>query len=162
METSVLDFQLNMLKTELDVINAAVRQMDEISKSIKEWTIGLWTAAVGGALITPKLSHFIGVTAAIPLLFWLVDTWHRRIQRKFIWRSDEISRFLNGPNLLKSFEEKRLVGFTLFDPASRTERSTAYWKFISWRKVMWLKSLTILYLGLAVLSAIIGIVAHRM
>ena len=162
MATTLLEFQLDMLKSELETVNATIRQMDEITKSVKEWAIGLWTAAVGGAIVTSRLSPFVGITAAIPLLFWLVDTWHRRIQRKFIWRSDEISRFLNGPALSKSFESNRVVGFTLLDPASRTATDPKYWDFISWRRVMWFKSLSILYVGLATLSLIIALVVRFM
>ncbi|HVE72326.1 MAG TPA: hypothetical protein VNI54_13235 [Thermoanaerobaculia bacterium] len=145
------------MKAELDTINASIRQMDDITKGVKEWTVGLWTAAVGGALITPRLSALVGITVVIPLLFWFVDTWHRRIQRKFIWRNDEISRFLNGPDLVKSFVTGQLVNFTLLDPASRSARDQQYLEFISWRKVMWFKSISIFYVGLMSLSVIIGL-----
>ena len=157
MSNAALEFQLEMLKAELETINESIRQMDDITKSVKEWTLGLWTAAVGGALITPRLSPFVGITAVIPLLFWFVDTWHRRIQRKFIWRNNEISRFLNGPDLAASFASGRLENFMLLDPASRSAKGDQYLEFISWREVMWFKSISIFYGGLMCLSVIIGV-----
>lgn len=160
MAITPLEYQLEMIKVEIETVNTTIRQMDDITKSVKEWTVGLWAAAVGGALVTPRLSAFVGVTAVIPLLFWLVDTWHRRVQRKFIWRSMEISDFLNGPRLHESFAEQRLVGFTVMDPKARTTTKPGYHQFISWRKIMLFRSLSILYIGLAAISAFIGLVLY--
>ena len=160
-EASVLEHQLEFLKLEIETINSSIRQMDDITKSVKEWTIGLWTAAVGGALVTENLSPYVALTALIPLLFWLVDTWHRRIQRKFIWRNIQISKFLNSDDLVKSFENDRLTGFPLFDPKARLSKNDGeYTKFVSWRQVMLFRSLSILYLGLAVISLILGVLHH--
>lgn len=155
MTLTALGYQLEMLKVEIDTVNASIRQMDEITKSVKEWTVGLWTAAIGGALATQNLNRYVGLTAAIPLLFWLVDTWHRRIQRKFIWRSIEISEFLNSELLHESFAQQKLVGFTLLDPKARVTKREGYEEFISWRRIMFFRSRSILYLGLAGLSIIV-------
>src|SRR4051812_24955470 len=92
---AAFEYQLEMLKLEIDVVNTTIRQMDDISKSFKEWTITLWAASVGGALVKPGLDRFVWATAAIPLLFWIVDSYHRVIQRRFIWRSLTIMDFLN-------------------------------------------------------------------
>lgn len=154
---SPLEYQLDILKLEIETVNATIRQMDEITKSVKEWTIGLWTASIGGALVTDELTGYVGLTAVIPLLFWFVDTWHRRIQRKFIWRSIEISKFLNDDRLPRSIGEGRLVGITLLDPKSRMTRGADYEDFVSWKKILLFRSLSILYAGLAAVSVTLGI-----
>jgi hypothetical protein len=164
---SALEYQLDMVKLEIETINTSIRQMDEISKSIKEWAIGLWTAAVGGALAVPRLTPFVGLTAVLPLLFWLVDTWHRRIQRKFIWRGIAIGDFLNDGRLSQSIESGTLIGFDVFDPPGRRLANRAdgdvnkrgYQDFVSWRKVMMFPSVSILYLGLTSVSLIVGALA---
>jgi len=157
MLSDLLPVQLEFLKLEVESINTTIGRLDEITKNIKQWTILAWTAAVGGALTDRELRPFIGATAAIPLLFWLVDTWHRRIQRKFIWRNIVISRFLNDGRLAKSVEEGRLVGFALLDPKSRLEQTADYHNFTSWRRVMLFRSLSILYLGMIIISLALGI-----
>ncbi|MDB3935843.1 hypothetical protein N9383_03895 [Granulosicoccus sp.] len=148
-------FQLEMLKQEYETINSSIRQMDDISKSLKEWAITLWTAAVGGALITPDLNNYIVVTAAVPLLFWLVDSYHHVVQRRFIWRSLRIMDFMNSENLFESFERKKLVGLTVLDAASRRERDGEIIEFTSWPRVMFFRTMSILYIGLALLSVAI-------
>lgn len=165
--TTRIEYQLDLLKVELETVNATIRQMDEITKSIKEWTIGLWTAAIGGALATTGLTRYVVFTAVIPLLFWLVDTWHRRIQRKFIWRGMEIGDFVNSDRLERSIAAGALVDFEVFDPqARRTSRGAAgaetqarFKAFVRWQDVMFFPSLAILYLGLALVSVIVGALA---
>jgi hypothetical protein len=158
---TLFEYQLDMLKLEVETINQSIRQMDEITKSIKEWTVGLWTAAIGGALVKPELANYIWVTVAIPLVFWLVDTWYRRIQRKFIFRGILIARFLNGERLEQSFTEGKLVGFSLLDPKSRSEASAEYEDFIAPRKVAFFPSVALLYLGLVGMSLLVWWLAPR-
>lgn len=156
---SPLEYQLDVLKLEIETINTTIRQMDDITKSVKEWTIGLWTAAVGGALVTTGMTGYVGLTAVIPFLFWFVDVWHRRIQRKFIWRSIEISKFLNDDRLPLSFQNGSLQGIVLLDPKNRLAKSAEYEDFVSWRKIVLFRSLSILYGGLTLFSLLLGLFA---
>jgi hypothetical protein len=150
---TLFEVQLDMLKVEIQAIDETIARMDEITKNVKQWAIALWTVSVGGAMKDPALAPYVGATAAVPLLFWLVDTWHRRIQRKFIWRTTQISTFLNDGGLEQSIAAGRFVGeFKLLDPASRTNRTKDYYAFIDYRGVMAFPSMLILYLGMIVLS----------
>jgi membrane-associated PAP2 superfamily phosphatase len=150
-----LQYQLQMLKTEIKVVNATIRQMDDISKSLKEWAITVWTASLGGALITPKLIPYAFATAAIPLLFWLVDSYHHVIQRRFIWRSHRIMDFLNDERLHQSFEQGRLIDFAVMDVASRRERDNDIERFASWPRVLMFKTMSLMYVGLAAISLVV-------
>lgn len=167
MPESLIDYQVDLLKVEIETINASIRQMDDISKNVKQWAITLWTAAVGGAIATEGLRRFLFLTAAIPLLFWFVDTWYRRIQRRFIWRSMEIGEYLNSESFARSITEKKLIGFWLFDPSAR--RTTVmqqansfpekpFESFIGWAEIVWFRSLSILYGGLIGMSVAIWLV----
>jgi hypothetical protein len=147
-----LQYQLEMLKIEVEVVNATIRQMDDISKSLKEWSITVWAAALGGALVTPDLKPYAFATAAIPILFWLVDSYHHVVQRRFIWRSLRIMDFLNDERLPQSFQEGRFVGFTVMDIASRRDRSGGLGSFASWPRVLLFRTMSLMYVGLAFVS----------
>lgn len=146
------EYQLDILKLEIETVNASIRQMDKMGESIKNWAILVWAAAIGATISQEKLNPYIALTAMIPPVFWLVDTWYRRIQRKFIWRSIQISKFLNDDRLTQSFNAQKLVGFVLFDPKSRLDKGEKYARFVSWYRVMMVRSLSLLYLSLAGMS----------
>jgi hypothetical protein len=155
--------QFELLKAEIEIVNGAIGQMDEITKNVKQWAVTVWAASIGGALSNERLTPFVVGTAAIPLLFWLVDTWHRRIQRKFIWRNIQIAGFINGGGLKQSLSRGEIVGFSLMDPKARAaEKERDFKKFISWWRVALFASVCILYLGMFLLSlAVAVIVAYR-
>lgn len=156
-----LQYQLQMLAAEVDVVNATIRQMDDISKNLKQWTITVWAASVGGALSTASLTRYVWATAAIPLLFWLVDSAHHVVQRKFIWRSLRIMDFLNDGRLGASYQAGHLVDFVVMDVANRRQRDDPEFnRFTAWTQVLLFRTLSILYIGLAALSLTIAIFFH--
>lgn len=153
MKMKMLEYQLDILKLEIETINSTIRQMDAMTEKIKNWAILIWAAATGATITTPDMNPYIAFTAAIPLAFWFVDAWYRRIQRRFIWRSSQISGFLNDGRLAKSFENEKIIDFVLFDPASRTSRGQAdYEDFISVRRTMRFESLYLIYSFLITMS----------
>jgi hypothetical protein len=167
MAESLISYQVDLLKVEIETINTSIRQMDEICKNIKQWAITLWTATVGGAIATEELRRYLILTAALPILFWFVDTWYRRIQRHFIWRSMEIGEFLNSDDFATSVSQDKLTGFWLFDPSARRRRvaqkvpsfpEKEFEKFIGWSEILWFRSLSILYGGLIAMSVAIWLV----
>jgi len=44
---SAFEYQMELLKVELDQIDSSIRQMDEMTKSIKDWAIVTWTISLG-------------------------------------------------------------------------------------------------------------------
>lgn len=153
------EYQLEILKAEIETINSAIRQMDTMTEKIKNWTVLIWAAAIGAAITREELNNYIVFTAAIPLAFWFVDGWYRRIQRRFIWRTDQISDFLNDGRLTASFEKGEFVEFRLFDPAGRKSRGDPeYQRFISLWRTMRFGSLSLLYAFLVVMSFLAWII----
>ncbi|MDM4015981.1 hypothetical protein [Roseiconus lacunae] len=148
----VLTYQLEMLRDEFKAVNETIRAGDDITKSIKEWAITVWVASVGGSLVNVEFRQYIVLTAIVPLVFWMVDTWHRVIQRRFIWRGMRIMDFLNDGGLEKSFSEGRIVEFNVLDVGSRRETSPKFREFISWRRVMLFRTLSLLYFSLTFIS----------
>jgi hypothetical protein len=90
------------VKLELTLIDAAIRQHDEIQKSIKNRAIAAWTAGIGVSLLSERLNDWLFLTALIPLLFWYVEALYRRLQRSFIFRTEEISERLNSPGFAQA------------------------------------------------------------
>lgn len=46
----MVDIHVDLLNAELNHIDGAIRQHDEITKSIKNWAVVTWTASIGLAL----------------------------------------------------------------------------------------------------------------
>ena len=101
------------------------------------------------------LTQYLVFSAVLPIVFWVVDAWWRRIQRSFIFRSQKISEFLNSDLLHESFAQRRLIGFKLLDPRGwQYHESAEYWEFIRIRRTLWFRSVAVFYLGLMGLSLV--------
>jgi len=68
---SFFEFQLDILKTEINQIHKIVARIDEITQQIKYWTIFIWAGSIsliiGSSNI--ELRKFILFIVAIPFLF---------------------------------------------------------------------------------------------
>src|ERR1700730_16809976 len=121
-------YQLEFLKLEFGSINEIIKRIDEMTQRNKDWAVLIWTGSISLAISQPSLRRYVWLTAVLPLLFWFLDAWWRRIQRSCIFRIQKISEFLNGPDLVLSFQQQRLVDFHLLDPRSRRYRETEEFK----------------------------------
>lgn len=141
----VFDIQLDLLKTELEQIGSAIRQGDEITKSVKNWAIVTWTAAVG--FVLKDAGGYVGATAVLPIVFWFVDGSFRRIQRSFIVRMEEISDYFNSEVFRRTAEVGAPMDFKLLVMRK--------WE-PGWRNTMvgtmLFRSVWLLYVGLAACS----------
>ena len=155
--SKTFDAQFELLKMELDHVNKAIAQQDEITKSIKNWSIVTWTASVGLAVSQPRLHHFLWLTAVIPFLFWFVDASFRRIQRSFIVRVKDIADHVNSESFRNSAATGAPIDFPLLQMRSRKKYEMSDWN--NWRKthligVMSFRSVSFLYLGLIIVSVV--------
>lgn len=153
--TSVFEYQMEFLKIELDQIEGAIRQMDEMTINVKKWAIVTWTLSLGTALATENLNTYIGLTAIIPLVFWIVDAKYRRIQRSFIYRNYQISDFLNDERLNQSIDKQQMVKFCVLDPRALKSHGPDYDNYVSLLSSIRFASVSILYLGLIIISFLI-------
>jgi len=157
---SAFEYQLELLKIELDQVDSAIRQMDEMTKSVKNWAIVTWTLCLGTSLATTSLNPYIGLTAIIPLVFWLVDARYGEMQAAFIYRINQISNFLNDERLIKSFDEKKLIDFRILDKIGKKSRDNEYKKDVKLSKSFFYKSNLYLYLGLILSSLVVHLLFH--
>ncbi|MEO0793954.1 MAG: hypothetical protein AAFX93_02260 [Verrucomicrobiota bacterium] len=159
--TRAFDTQFDLLKMELDLVNKAIGQQDEITKSIKNWAIVTWTASIGLAVSQSQLHPYLWLTAVIPFLFWFVDASFRRIQRSFIVRVKDISDHVNSQSFRNAAETGEATDFPLLEMRNRTEYSISDWD--NWRKthllgVMTFRSVSFLYGGLIIVSVVMWLV----
>lgn len=148
-------FQLEILKNELDTINKCIDKIDTLTHGFKNWTILLWGGSIILALgkdATDFKGKFI-LTAVAPILFWFLDAWWRRIQREFIYRNNDISKFFNNDNYQKSFEQQKIIGLVMYDLRSTNSNSKKNYKdFTSFKRAFLFRSVGIFYFGLILIS----------
>jgi hypothetical protein len=149
-ERRTFDVQLEMLKMELTHIDGAIRQHDEITKSVKNWAIVTWTASVGLALKDPNLHGFVWLTAVVSIVFWFVDGSFRRIQRSFISRVRQISEFVNSEDFKVAADNGAPMDFPLLFMRRKTGEFNN-----TQLGTMLFPSVSILYIGLAVCSLLV-------
>lgn len=157
-QTQSFAYQLEFLKLEYGAINEIVKRIDEMTQKNKEWAILIWAGSVSLAISQSGLRRYALLTAILPVLFWFIDAWWRRIQRSCIFRVQKISEFLNGPNLAESFREKKLIDFYIVDPrGSKYRNDLEYKKFTSVFKTMLYFEVGGFYFGLTLLSIALGL-----
>lgn len=149
----LIDIQLEMLTAELNHIDGAIRQHDEITKSIKNWVVVTWTASIGLSLKESDLHSFIWMTAIVPLVFWIVDGSFRRIQRTFIGRVRQISDYVNSPGFRTAAENGSALEF----PLLLMRRKTNDFKD-TLLGTMLFRSVSLLYVGLALCSIAVWLI----
>lgn len=152
-----LNFQLDFLKSEFTNITESVKRIDDITQTIKNWTIIIWLGSISFSISQSYLQPYIYLTASIPLLFWMVESTWRRIQRKFIFRLYKISDFINSDKLRESFKEGKLIDFKVLDPTGIQYRQTdEFIKIIGFFRTMLVKPNAPFYIALILLTLIIG------
>ena len=68
----LFDFQLELLKKEIDIICSVIGRYDDILFRIKGWTITLWIAVVGWG-IHSQSSMILVLAIIVPILFCFVE-----------------------------------------------------------------------------------------
>ena len=154
-ERRAFDYQLEVLKAELTHIDGAIRQHDEITKSVKNWAILTWTGSLGLALKDQNLHSFVWLTAVIPMVFWIVDASFRRIQRSFIRRIEDIAKFVNSEKFRLSAETGTPNDFELL---LMRHKSTKFKDTLL--GAMLFRSVWFLYVGLAICSLIVWLMVR--
>lgn len=144
-ELKRLEYQLDLLKCELTVIQDTTMKIVEFTQSTKNWAIGIWAGSV--ALLLGQqadLSKYIIFTAILPLSFWFVDAHWRHVQRRTTYRQNKIREFLNDERLLESFKEKKIVDFIVYDPYASEYRGvpdiakfSSRWRTFKYPELLW-------------------------
>ena len=152
-EAQCLQFQLELLREELKVIDNTIARLDNHTQMTKNWAVVTWVASVGAILSKAELRPFLGLTAMLPLMFWFIDGNWRRLQKRSAYRAKVISQFINDGRLLQSFREQKVVDFYIFDPIGSQHKNDAGYLFsVSLRRALMFKSVWIIYWALTAIS----------
>ncbi len=120
LELKRLTYQLDFLKIEIAAIQDTIWRFVEITQTTKNWAVAIWAGSIGLLLgQQANLSKYLIFTAVLPMIFWYVDAHWRHLQRKASYREMKIREFINDERLLKSFKEKKVVDFIVYDPTGR-------------------------------------------
>jgi hypothetical protein len=156
-----LKFQLEILKSELQTIDQTVERIDEITQTTKNWAIVTWAGIISIAVGQPELRKFIIFTAILPFVFWYIDGHWRHLQRRSTFRAIKIKEFLNDERLYKSFEQKKLIDFIVYDPIGHQyKKLPEYQKHISIRHTLNFSEVRNFYLGLIMISIALGVIFY--
>src|SRR5688500_12670166 len=96
LELRRLDYQLDILKSELVLIQDTTMKIVEFTQTTKNWAVVIWAGSIALLLGQREdLSKYVIFTAVLPLSFWLVDAHWRHIQRRATYRQNKIREFMN-------------------------------------------------------------------
>lgn len=158
MNEKAFNYQLEILKEELRMINAAIRKLDDVTQNIKKLTVTIWIGGMYiGLILDQGLRDQVWFVLVIPLFFWPIDAYYRHTQRTFIYRVNQIRDFLNSVVFADCFHNNQFPAeFVVFDPKARKSAHrkdfkdfSGFWKALFFRSVMWL------YVSLMVISVLV-------
>jgi hypothetical protein len=151
-------YQLDLLKREVEIIDNAIARIDGITQNIKNWALVIWIGVITVALSDPDLRRYIIYSGVIPMSFWLLNARWSYFSRGFIYREAKISEFLNSDRLRESFQEQRLIGLKVLDPAGVQYRKThEYQRTVNYWRALKYPEVYIFYLGLLLISVLAGL-----
>lgn len=154
-------YQLDILKIEIDQIEKAIERFDQIAQTTKNWAIVTWAGSIAIALSNSDLRDYIIVTFILPILFWFIDAWFRRLQARSIVRNKRISEFLNSDIFFESFKQHRFVNFLVLDPVGSQHRGEKqYEQRIRICKIIFYPEIAGFYGGLTSISILLSIVIN--
>lgn len=158
-QSECFQYQLEILKKEIDLINDGLSRLDENGRQIKYLAILAWAGTMGIVLsVENQLRQYAIWVTIIPVIFWLATARWSSMLRKFAYRLDKISDFMNSEKFKDSFEKQELIGFKLLDPRGRQyDKDWDFKKTVGlWRSLArWENSP--LYFGLILINIAIGV-----
>lgn len=158
-DQSLLTFQLELLRDEINKIQGTIAAYDDLSFKIKGWALTLWLGTLGYA-IDQRSPLLILVSVPVLMAFWFLDANFKSYQQRSIARMGYIERFINesvrGPvgSLAEAFEKCSFGSFVVPDPIGHQtckvdERFKRHYKRkTSFRRSLWIRNIRLLYLFL--------------
>lgn len=155
------DYQLEVIKWELNDIESSIRKMDDLENSTKKWAIVTWIGALAVLLKDKNLHEHIYISAFLPLLFLMADAHWRKLQRRFIYRLNKISNFINSKEFDQAFANRDLQNFKILDPISRLDKGFDELKeYTSLKRILCYPTVFLIYAGQVLLSLMIYVLIN--
>ena len=103
-------YKFELLKQEMDTLQSGIRTYDGTLFTIKGWAITIFSAFIFFAADKQK-PIFLTFCAIAIVLFWLLDSIYRSIQRIYIKRYNQIERYLQSPEFTQAVEARSFKDF---------------------------------------------------
>jgi len=85
--------KFDLLKTELELVQRQIDKYDQLSATVKTWTVTLW-AAIFGWSFQSKQQGLILIALFIVLIFWVIDAVNKNFRQDYKARRAEIAQAL--------------------------------------------------------------------
>lgn len=114
---SEFQYKFELLKQEIDILQNGIRTYDNTLFMIKGWSITIFSAFITFAADKDKPVFLIYCGISI-MLFWLLDSIYKSIQRIYISRYNEIESFLKSSDFDKAIKEESFDCFQVVNTGS--------------------------------------------
>jgi len=150
------DYQFELLKFELDTLQQGIRTYDSILFIIKGWAITIFSAVILFSAQVEKPIYLL-LCVMSTLLFWLLDSVFKAIQKAYTMRYNEIEKFLQSDKFRKSLTKRSLDGFVFPDIASGFARGIKF-EMRQIARSAFIYPTAMLYVSILILTSIIAVV----
>lgn len=157
------DAKFELLKQEMQLIQQGIRAFDTAMFAIKGWCVTV-VAAIAGFAVSKNKPLLLLISLLVCVVFWLLDSHYKSIQRTYIRRDLRLERVLRGRDVLAmlSTGELKIPGnASRFLTPRRGYRRKLAWEIgMTWREAK-TPIMYNLYLLLALSIGIITIILWR-
>lgn len=101
---SKFEYQFELLKQEIDVLQNSIRSYDSMIMEVKKWAVTIYSGFLLIKLNNDNID-FIKYGIIGIFLFWLIDSILKSIQGRYIKRYSEIENYLNSERFNESVQE---------------------------------------------------------
>ncbi|NMF57481.1 hypothetical protein [Pseudanabaena yagii] len=103
-------YKFELVKQEIDLLQSGIRNCDSSLFTIKGWAITIFSTFIFFAA-DKKQPLFLLFCAMAIVLFWLLDSTYRSIQRIYIRRYNEIEHYLQSLEFSQAIKERNFRDF---------------------------------------------------
>ena len=159
--TSLFDFRLAILKQEIDNLQASIRNYNNIMYVIKGWAITIFSGSIALAIQQDNIGILI-ISLLSTVMFWLIETSARQIQKHFISRYHKIEYFLRSVSQLnKAWEKESFPDINFPDMIGRysvqdIKKKTSFFYLVRNRQTASIYILQIVISGILAVAMISG------
>lgn len=111
----IVQYRLDWIDKEVDMLERKIELYDELSIKIKGWTVVSWFALISYSIKNNDW-RVAGFTPLIPIVFMIAEASYKRFQMDFILRTRHIMAFLNDSKRFSRWlNEDETMFFPIYD-----------------------------------------------
>ena len=111
---SKFEYQFELLKQEIDVLQNSIRAYDSMIMEVKKWAVAIYSGFLLVKLNNDNID-FIKYGIIGIFLFWLIDSILKSIQGRYIKRYSEIENYFNSELFNESIKAENISNIRVPD-----------------------------------------------